>query len=349
MTKANKRIIGIDLVKCIACIGVVLLHVSMPVFYNNDVQINTNSVLISKILYYFGTGAVPLFFMANGFFVLNKSNISWRYIWKKIFLIMIPIISWNLLLYIGYLLKGDYGKNLVTIIVDSLLQRGFFFQFWFLGSLLILLLAAFFLNNLLKRSLKLYVLILILLISISVSIDIYNHFSGVLPLQTNVIQTFRLWTWLSDYMLGGLLGYLYIQNNKFIKILHRRKSIGIWLLFFSILFVSYSILNSRLLRTPFAEYNYDNLIFIIWVILLFVSCLMINKFSRMNTTIIEVISKYSFGIYIVHVPILKVFCHFMPINSLFTNVLGILFVFVGSLILVYLFSKIPLVRKLVIF
>lgn len=321
----------------------------MPVFYNNNIQIDTNSVLISKILYYFGTCAVPLFFIANGFFILNKSRISWRYIRKKMFLIMIPIISWNLLLFIGYVIKGDDNKNLVIIIMDSLLQKGFFFQFWFLGSLLILLLTAVFLNKLLKRSLKSYISILILLITISVLIDFYNHFSGELPLQTNVIQTFRLWTWLSDYMIGGLLGYLYSQDNRFLDILQHKKDISVWLLVFSILFVGYSIINSKLLGIPFAEYNYDNLIFIIWVVLLFISCLMINNFSKMNTTIIEVVSKYSFGIYIVHVPVLRVFRHFITINSLYTNIFGILFVFIGSLILVHLLSKIPIFRKLVIF
>ncbi|WP_420196363.1 acyltransferase [Lapidilactobacillus dextrinicus] len=349
MTKVNKRIIGIDLIKCIACISVILLHVSMPVFYQNKIEFSTASVLPSKILYYLGTCAVPLFFMANGFFILNKKEISWSYIKKKILLIMVPVISWNLLLFIGYIVKGEFNKNLIFVILGSLLQKGFFFQFWFLGSLIILLLIAVFLNKLLKKSKKKYIMILIMLILLASILDVINHFSGSLPVQSHVIQTFRLWTWIMYYMLGGLIGNLYFSSDWFQDILQHKKNILGSFLIITILFLAYAIINIKFIQTPYAEYDYDNLIFMIWTVLIFIMCLSITKFSVTSTKIIELISKYSFGIYIVHVPILKVFRHFIELNSFSTNILGILFVFAGSFVLVYLLSKIPIIRKLVIF
>lgn len=78
---SRKRIIGVDLVKVFACFSVILLHTSMPFFYSNQTFKIGNFSIISEILYYAGTAAVPLFFMANGFFLLNRSKMSYRYIY----------------------------------------------------------------------------------------------------------------------------------------------------------------------------------------------------------------------------------------------------------------------------
>ncbi|MDN5638044.1 MAG: hypothetical protein L0G48_07855 [Staphylococcus equorum] len=60
----------------------------MPVVRNN---------MFNAALYYAGTMAISIFFMASGYFVLNKSTISYAYSLKKIKNILIIVIGWILL------------------------------------------------------------------------------------------------------------------------------------------------------------------------------------------------------------------------------------------------------------
>ena len=62
-----KRNYNIDLIKSIAYIGVILLHVAGKTFLANN-----SGPIIGQIIYYTGTISVPLFFMINGYLLLGK-------------------------------------------------------------------------------------------------------------------------------------------------------------------------------------------------------------------------------------------------------------------------------------
>mgnify|MGYP000580179921 CR=1 FL=1 len=62
---------NLDLLKIMACIGVVLLHTTMPGFKE------TRICNYSSYLYYLGTYSIPLFFMVNGYLMLGKSEIKY--------------------------------------------------------------------------------------------------------------------------------------------------------------------------------------------------------------------------------------------------------------------------------
>ena len=82
----KNRNINIDLLKSISCIGVVIMH-----------TINFEAGIVNTILYYTGTISVPIFFMIDGYFILNKEKISFKYILKKIERILRIVISWNII------------------------------------------------------------------------------------------------------------------------------------------------------------------------------------------------------------------------------------------------------------
>lgn len=74
----QKRNIGIDLIKIIACILVITLHSLSPedpIVFNNTLNLS---------LYYVGKLAIPIFFMASGYFVINKPSVSYIYSFKRI-------------------------------------------------------------------------------------------------------------------------------------------------------------------------------------------------------------------------------------------------------------------------
>ena len=70
------RNLGLDLLKIFSCIGVVILHSTRPGF-------NLEHYNISAYLYYLATYAIPLFFMLNGYFLLNKKKLPYSYVFNK--------------------------------------------------------------------------------------------------------------------------------------------------------------------------------------------------------------------------------------------------------------------------
>ncbi len=62
------RNINLDLLKVLACVGVVLLHTTMDGFKE------TGSWNLLTYLYYLGTYSIPLFFMVNGYLLLGKRD-----------------------------------------------------------------------------------------------------------------------------------------------------------------------------------------------------------------------------------------------------------------------------------
>ena len=123
------RNINLDLLKVLACVGVVLLHTTMDGFKE------TGSWNLLTYLYYLGTYSIPLFFMVNGYLLLGKREITYSYILQKVKWILITVSSWT---FIVWLFKRDFTENLIKKIVGSLIQKGYFFQFWFFGSLMLI-------------------------------------------------------------------------------------------------------------------------------------------------------------------------------------------------------------------
>lgn len=132
-----KRYIGLDILKILSTFAVVLLH-----------TLNKQSGYSNILLYAFSSFAVPVFFMINGYFLLNKKDISCRYIVMKITNIIIICLFWNTLrmvqrMYVGL---GFYTPIHETFNIFCQ-QSGFFFQFWFFGTLIMLYITTHFKEN----------------------------------------------------------------------------------------------------------------------------------------------------------------------------------------------------------
>ena len=78
-----KRNLKIDVLKNISCFGVVALHLFKPIEIQN------------LKIYYIFVYSVPIFFMVNGFLLLNKKEITYKYIMKKIINFIRLIFAWN--------------------------------------------------------------------------------------------------------------------------------------------------------------------------------------------------------------------------------------------------------------
>lgn len=334
-----KRNLSIDLLKIFACFSVVVLHVS-------GVVVDSKSeYTFSHLLYYAACIAVPIFFMVNGYFLINKKEINYRYILKKISNILIIVFSWNLLLSIATLFVKGRLINPVYTSIMNLIQRQYFWQFWFFGALIIIYLLVPIINKCFKN-IKKSIIFTFIMVCVCFSIDLINIFKSITGesiVQMSIRQTFRLWTWFAYYLLGGLLGNDIIRN-KIIKFISIKWN---WVILISSLIASnlYQFNMAKIYNSICAEYFYDNILTFIYVVSLFILVLRYN-FERLKTSIMF-ISSNMIGIYILHVTIIKIISKLIEFEKPFVNTIVICIVFLGSLFGSWIISKIPVIKKLI--
>ena len=324
------RNINLDLIKVLACIGVVLLHTTMIGFKD------TGSWNLLAYLYYLGTYSIPLFFMVNGYLLLGKRNITYSYILEKVKWILITVSSWNTIV---WLLKRDFAVNPVKKIIGSMVQKGYFFQFWFFGALILICLPILkkFLNS--KRS---YLYILSLLISIGLIFELTNIIIQT-PLQSYVIQTFRLWTWFFYYILGGLIAQF---DKEFIKNGFKRwmKIVAVLLLLITPVILFF--LAKTIYHNLFAEYFYDILFVKIVSLGVFLTILTLSLKESKYKWIVS-LSNQTMGVFIVHTYVMKVLEKLLGFSYTGAYLLFPIFTLCISIIVVSLLMKIPYFNRIV--
>lgn len=326
------RNINLDLIKVLACIGVVLLHTTMIGFKE------TGSWNLLAYLYYLGTYSIPLFFMVNGYLLLGKRSITYSYILQKVKWILITVSSWT---FIVWLFKRDFTVNPIKKIIGSLLQKGDFSQFWFFGSLILIYLCLPILKKILnsKRS---YLYILSSLVTIGLVFELVNMVLQM-PLQSYVIQTFRLWTWFFYYILGGLIAQF---DKEFIKKGFKRwmKIVAVLLMLISPLILFF--LAKTIYHNLFAEYFYDILFVKIVSLGIFLTVLTLSLEENKSKWIVT-LSNQTMGVFIVHTYVIKVLEKLLGFSYTGAYLLFPILTLCVSLIVVSLLMKIPYFNRIV--
>ena len=333
----KKRNISLDILKCSACLAVVVLHVA-----------GNNSNPINKFLYYFSSFAVPIFFVVNGCLMLNKQNITYKYIMKKVLGIVKVVFIWNIMITIALYVLGKGINNPIKSSLNNLIQEGYFWQFWFFGSLIIIYLFLPILHNVFKNN-KTGVYITAIFIGISCIIDVISFIrakNGYEIVQINIIQTFRIWTWFAYFLLGGLLGDEELGKNLKSKISFKiNLNIVIGL---SIIVVIYEyVISTFIYKIKFAEYFYDNIIMFIWIIAIFYLVDKIRYIKPKYLKFINLIGDNLIGVYIIHPTLIRVFYKLYKFDNSAENIILIVIVFILSLAISMLLSKIKFFRNMI--
>lgn len=326
------RNINLDLIKVLACIGVVLLHTTMIGFKE------TGSWNLLAYLYYLGTYSIPLFFMVNGYLLLGKRDITYSYILQKVKWILITVSSWT---FIVWLFKRDFAVNPVKKMIGSMVQKGYFFQFWFFGALILIYLCLPILKKFLnsKRS---YLYILSSLVTIGLVFELANMVLQM-PLQSYFIQTFRLWTWFFYYILGGLVAQF---DKEIIKKGFKRwmKVVAVLLLLISPVILFF--LAKTIYHNLFAEYFYD-ILFVKIVSLGFFLMVLTLSLEEDKSKWIVYLSNQTMGVFIVHTYVMKVLEKLLGFSYTGAYLLFPISTLCVSLIVVSLLMKIPYFNRIV--
>jgi repeating unit acetyltransferase len=326
------RNINLDLLKVLACVGVVLLHTTMGGFKD------TGSWNLLTYLYYLGTYSIPLFFMVNGYLLLGKREITSHYILQKVKWILITVSSWNIIV---WLFKRDFTVNPIKKIVGSLIQKGYFFQFWFFGALILIYLCLPILSKFLNSKRR-YLYILALLIVIGFIVELANVFFQR-PLQTHVMQTFRLWTWFFYYILGGYIAQFNVDNLKY-RFKNWMKIVSMLLVLISPIILFFLAKNTY--HNLFAEYFYDILFVKFTSLGIFLMVLTLSLNENGSKWIVS-LSNQTMGVFVIHTYVMKIWEKLIAFSFTGAYLWFAIFTLSISFIVIGILMRIPYLNRIV--
>ena len=166
------------------------------------------------------------------------------------------------------------------------------------------------------------------------------------PLQADVIQTFRVWTWLFYFLLGGFIEVVTSRLKSKIHFdVHLILTVvvtGIVLAFHYYVGTRVILLEGKILK---AEYFYDSILDVIWVVLFFSLLLRINLCKRVEE-FIRKFARLTLGIYIIHFPLRFIVARIMKVNSLTEAVCFWLIVLIISAGITWIIGRIKIGRYL---
>lgn len=189
----SKRDQSIDLVKIIAMTMVIILHTNMH-----------NLIMPFGYVLFWASGiAIPLFFMVSGYLMATKQKVTYRYSLKKILNIIkfITIISFPLALYDLITGLANINGFITQIFILPYIQDGYFWPMWYLGAMCIMYAILPLLNRyIIRNGLIIYTLsILVIIETFAFYLNITQRF------EEHIIQTFRLWNFISYFLIGVLI------------------------------------------------------------------------------------------------------------------------------------------------
>lgn len=326
-----KRNVNLDFLRMMACLAVVCMHTASP---------NLN---INIIIAFICTFAIPMFFASSGFILLQRKEVTNEYIFKKVICVVRIIFIWSLLveslIVIAKVALGidiSYVEIIKEITYYPLIQRGNMSHFWYLGALSLLYLVLPMIRRLINGSKKNLLCVWLSFAAICIGIQCIALQLGR-PIQKDIRQTFRLWTWIQYFLCGGGISYLIYSKKKRVSFkLHGM--ITFVLTLFAVIIQVYC--ENAFIHDTHPEFYYDDMIIIIWVISLMSFTLRI-KLSATVIRIVEFFSPLIMGVYIIHPLINRVGFHFLNIDTMFTQIAYTLIVILSSLGSAYMINKMP--------
>lgn len=334
---------NLDLIKLISCFAVVILHC----LYTPEFE-------TSRLFYQLFAFAVPCFFISSGYVLLNKRSVRWSYVWKKLLGIARIVLIWNTVIYgidlIALMIQQgvpqvDYAlclKNYVKYTLKSVFQQGQLWQFWYLGAMGVLYLLLPIAHRYLCRRGKLVDhprrgwVFWILFLSVSVAVQAINMITGH-PIQSEIKQTFRLWSTIQFFLLGGLMPII-------IHWISSRWSVKLHLILAAVLTVltlAWRLLADHLwIHGVLVEYYYDDLPTILWIAVGF-SGLMRVRLSPRLQAIASHTAPLIMGVYILHVPIRNLIRNSIEISGSAVRLTCALIVCLISFLCSYVIRKLP--------
>lgn len=336
------RIIFLDILRILATIAVIFIHVAAQNWSDTDptsYEWNVFNVYDSITRW-----AVPVFVMISGaLFLDNSKKIDIKRLYKNnILRIITALVFWSCLYaIIEFILKKENFVELIKNIING------HYHLWFLYMIVGLYIIVPILRKITEnqRVTEYFLALSLIFTFIIPSLLEIPIFSDLVKIRDNI--GFYLTLGYSSYF---VLGY-WLSQKKFQ--LKTKKIIY----FFSVLGFIITILGSTIISKykmqPFGLYNEflpNVLLESIGVFIFIKNFALKNKFKYENK--IYKLSKYSFGIYLVHVLIIgilkKAGINTLMINPIISVPVIAIIVFIISLIISMVMNNIPILKKYIV-
>lgn len=288
----KKRLEYIDTLRVLACFLVILTHSAMPAVNSTDG--------IWYFSYSFVSSPSSELFLALSGAVLLPVKVSMKEFYKRRFLKLLPpVLFWSVLIILIYILLGKASVEDGIITLSQIFIKPVIGVYWFIYVIIGLYLLAPIISKWLIDASQRQVEFFLLLWSFNLIMPYINLF---IP---NIFQQTGSHYWMLNYF-GGFLGYwmlgYYLRRFPILIGLNKR-FITISILFFCYcLFIGFMKINNQ----NVGEYI-DNLQIgsALGVILLFTIIQNLTHIPNRIQSLIALIAKYSFGIYLVHIIIAR--------------------------------------------
>ena len=305
------RNLSIDLIKIIAMLGVISLHCNM------DRLDNMVAFVISRI----AGISIPLFFMVSGYLLLEKGG-DWRYSLRKIFGIIKFVFLCSLVFSILYVIVHQrFNINVLGIFLRSFIQKGPLWMFWYFGAMCLLYLLLPILKWADNQWDYFYPRMFVCLICFDFIVFILTFSSHW---EYNVIQSFRIWNWLTYFSLGLIIHkyQLHIPVNVFVVLIS------------AITFVTFVYFSRNYIGG--IEYFFTTPLCMIYAVLFFVRI----QSLRIQTSIIV-------PVYTIHYFVIKGFRNLITSQyvGIWTPLFDYLAIAAITLLSCYLVMQVPLAKR----
>lgn len=336
----------IEVIRVLATLAVVLLHISSTVIDNNTIlEIgNVNNYIILDSLQLVCRWAVPCFIMITGALLLNPNKyMDIKKILKYISRIVIILATFGTLYSFLELFfyNRTINKNMIILAILNVIQGKSWSHMWYLYTLMGLYICTPFLRILVKKlSEKKMAVFIVILFCGTIGINTLSYI-----LNLNIKNNFMMLTYIVYYLLGY---YMTIENNRLLfKKLFNYIILIIPILVMIILDVSNILNYNENLKWII---NADNFLVFLYSIGVFNFIKQKYENKDKSNMFIEFISKYSFSIYVIHpfwINLIYKVLEITPLN--FPIFFGVLFMFFVVLLLTMIVSivlkKIPIVKN----
>lgn len=225
MESTKKNYLNISVLKIIACIMIVILHI-----------IGNDGKYLQTFVYLTGSYGIPLFFLINGFLLYEK-NFTSEYYKNKIIKCIQFFLLWTLS--IGFI-KSIVSKSpmqMIYVISGAILAQNSLYHLWFIITLMLVYTAVFIIQKYLKKRDKTIpdivntkiMLIIVLLMNIVFLYSIIAGIAGLPEIRNIIPASFRLITFGGYYYLGM---YIHKYNDKIMNKFNSRISLSVMLVSF---------------------------------------------------------------------------------------------------------------------
>jgi surface polysaccharide O-acyltransferase-like enzyme len=298
----GNRVIYADILRVFATFAVMIIHVSATNF--EELEPSSYDWNILNFYDSLARWCVPVFAMLSGMFFLNPNKtVSMKKLYtKSIYRVLFALVFWGFIyeLYKRILQHAPMDRHFFKDIIINIFQGDTHYHLWFLymilGLYIVTPILRVFIKAARKKDIEYFLLIGFLFSSFLPTLDYFHPFHYIVPFLINFDVNLVL-----GYAVYFILGYYlsqYSVNEKVKKGIYILGILGVIITFIGNSFLS---IEKGSPDNFLFYYLRVNVFFTTIALFLFVKDFFRNRHLNKTTlSIISVISKYSFGMYLVH-------------------------------------------------